>query len=191
MKIFVLCLFILYLPIVSGCRPAAAPVSVSTKPISINNVPQTNLPMPPSKPLEEMSWTTLDGKRQTLGELKGKVVLLDFWATYCPPCIKAIPNLNQMQTKYGADTMQIVGLNVGGEEDAPKVPAFAEKFQINYILATPENALTSFIFGQETAIPQTAIFNRKGEFVEKFIGFDDKIQVKLDAAIERVVNSGE
>ena len=190
MKYFYLCLFTFYFLLVLACRPAAAPVSVSDKPIYINDIPQTNQPMPPLKPLGEMTWTKSDGTEQKLKEFRGKVVLLDFWATYCPPCIKAIPHLNELQTKYGADNLQIIGLNVGGEEDQPKVPAFAEKYQINYTLAIPEDALSRFIFGKETTIPQTAIFDRNGKFVEKFVGFDDTIQKDLDAAIERTINSG-
>ncbi|CAN5633526.1 hypothetical protein BH18ACI1_BH18ACI1_18020 [soil metagenome] len=182
MRFFAFCL----LPFafcLSACRPAAAPVSVSNEPISINNVP-----MPSSKPIGEMIWTGFDGKEQKLKDLQGKVVVLDFWATYCPPCLEEIPHLNELQTKYGAENLQIVGLNVGGEEDQPKIPAFVEKLKINYTLATPEDALMQFVFGNRDEIPQTAVFDRNGNLVQKFVGYDLKIKYDLDKAIEQALS---
>ncbi|MDQ3321224.1 MAG: TlpA family protein disulfide reductase [Acidobacteriota bacterium] len=171
-----------------GCRPSAPPVSISDKPISASGgVPQTNLPMPPSKPLGEMTWSDFDGKTQKLADLKGKAVVLDFWATYCPPCLDEIPHLNELQAKYGAENLQIVGLHAGDEEDLAKVPAFAERLKINYILATPEDELLRFIFADKSEIPQTAVFNRDGKLIRKFVGFDLKIKNDLDKAVEEAL----
>ena len=150
--------------------------------------------MPPTKPLEEMTWTKFDGKTNANGslnklkDLQGKVVILDFWATYCPPCLEEIPHLKELQQKYGNENLEIIGLHVGGEEDRPKVPAFVEKLKINYVLATPENELTRFIFANTDNIPQTAIFDRQGRLVKKIIGFNDQIKSDLDATIEQTVN---
>lgn len=171
----------------AACRPAAAPVSISDQPVSVNDIPQTNLPMPPSKPLAEMSWTNFQGKKQKLGELKGKAIVLDFWATYCPPCLDEIPHLNELQTKYGAENLQIVGLHAGDEEDLTKVPAFAERLKINYVLATPEDELSRFIFAGEDTIPQTAVFDRNGKLIAKFVGFDLKTKNDLDKAVEEAL----
>jgi hypothetical protein len=81
----------------------------------------------------------------------------------------------------------LIGLHVGGDEDRPKVPEFVEKLKIDYPLATPEDALTQFIFGQETAIPQTAIFDRSGKLVKKIVGFNQEIKKELDAAVEQTI----
>jgi thiol-disulfide isomerase/thioredoxin len=171
-----------------ACNPAR-PVNISNSPVSINNIPQTNAPLPPIKPVEEMYWAKFDGQTQKMKELQGKAVVLDFWATYCPPCIEEIPHLKELQKKYGKENLEIIGLHVGGEEDRPLVPAFVEKLKIDYTLATPEDALTAFIFGGETAIPQTAIFDRKGNLVKKIVGFNAEIKKELDAAVEQAVNS--
>ena len=170
-----------------SCRPAAAPISISEKPVSINDVPQTNLPMPPSKPLAEMSWTSFDDKLQKLGDLKGKAVVLDFWATNCPPCIEEIPHLNRLQTEYGAENLQIVGLHAGDDEDRLGVPAFAKRLKINYLLAVPERALSSFIFNDGDEIPRTAVFDRDGKLVQKFVGYDLQTKYDLDKAVEKAV----
>lgn len=190
MRYFAFLVFFLNIAFLIGCRPAAAPVSISNKPVSINDIP---LDAPPTKSIEEMTWTVFDGKTNVdagnvkLKDLQGKAVILDFWATYCPPCIEGIPHLIELQKRYGKENLEIVGLHVGGEEDRPKVPEFAEKLKINYPLATPENELTRFIFGRETAIPQTAVFDRSGRLVKKLIGFDEKIKLELDAAVEQAV----
>lgn len=169
-----------------SCRPAAAPVTVGDKPVSINDRPLKDAPRRPLKPLPEMSWTTFDGKVQKIKDFQNKVVILDFWATYCPPCIEAIPHLLELQAKYPNDLV-VIGLHVGGEEDRSKVPDFVEKLSITYSLATPEDHLSQFVFGEESAIPQTAIFDRQGKFVKKIVGYNDEIKAELDQAIQETM----
>lgn len=166
-----------------ACRPAAAPVSVGNKPVSVNGVPAKDAQSQPTKPVGEMGWTDrIDGNVQKVKDLKGKVVILDFWATYCPPCIEEIPHLMELQAKYGED-LRVIGLHVGGDEDQPKVPAFIEQLKITYPLGYPEDALTAYVFGQQTAIPQTAVFDRTGKMVKKIAGFDAAIKSELDETI--------
>jgi thiol-disulfide isomerase/thioredoxin len=195
MKISAFLLFTFTFLLALACRPSAAPVTIGNKPISINDVPQTNVPMPPAKPLGEMSWTIFDGRanldknEQKLKDLRGKVVILDFWATYCPPCLEEIPHLRELHKKYGRENLEIVGLHVGGEDDRPQVPTFVERLKIDYTLATPEDALTGFIFAARNDIPQTAVFDRSGKLVEKFIGFNENVKNRLDEIVEQTVNN--
>ncbi len=172
---------------VSGCG-AAAPVSVGNQPVSINDRPLRDAPTRPLKPVGEMNWTTFEGPVQKLKDFQGKVVILDFWATYCPPCIEEIPHLMELKETYG-DELVLIGLHVGGEEDRPKVQEFVDRLNINYPLATPEDALTQYIFGQESAIPQTAIFDRSGKLVKKIVGFNLEIKVQLDEAVAATINA--
>jgi len=172
----------------AACRPAAAPVSVSEKPVSINNVPQANPQLPMTKNIESLGWTIFDGKREKIVDYKGKVVVLDFWATYCPPCLEEIPHLVSLQNKYGSENFQIIGLHVGGEEDRPKVPAFVERLKMNYPLATPDDELTNILFGGESAIPQTFVFDRDSRLVRKFIGYDAEIKDALNRTVELSLN---
>ncbi len=180
-------LFVLVAVVMSACG-AAAPVSVGNKPVSINDQPLRDAPTRPLKPVAEMNWTTFDGPVQKLKDFQGKVVILDFWATYCPPCIEEIPHLKELKKKYGNDLV-LIGLHVGGEEDRPKVPEFVDRLQIDYPLATPEDSLTQYIFGQESAIPQTAIFDRSGKLVKKIVGFNPEIKVQLDEAVAATIRS--
>jgi thiol-disulfide isomerase/thioredoxin len=187
MKTAVLLVSLFFVLVAAGCRPAAAPVAVSDKPVSVNERRTTNAPLPPTKPFIEMSWTTADDRVQKLGDLAGKAVILDFWATYCEPCKREIPHLNSLIARHGKDNLHVVGLNVGGEEDRPKIPGFIATTKIDYEIAWPEEALTNFIFSERSDIPQTAIFDRKGRMVTKIIGFNDQIQKELDAAVEQAL----
>lgn len=173
---------------ISGCKPAAAPLAVGDKPVVVNGVQGKDVQSRPLKPPTEMSWTGDDGSVNKLKDFQGKVVILDFWATYCTPCIEGIPHLMALKTKYG-DQLEVIGLNVGGEEDKPKIQEFVERLKITYPLGQPEDALSAYVFGTDTAIPQTAIFDRDGKLVMKIVGFNDKIKGELDVAVESTVNS--
>jgi hypothetical protein len=87
-----------------------------------------------------------------------------------------------LQAKYGEDLI-VIGLHVGGDDDQPKIPEFVERLKITYPIAYPEDALTAYVFGQETAIPQTAVFDRTGKMVKKITGFGPAIKTELDQAI--------
>ncbi len=177
-----------------GCRPAAAPVSVSNKPVSINNIPQTNVPMPPLANVESLGWQLFDGQTtelretQKMGDLKGKVVILDFWATYCPPCLEEIPDLVALQNEHKND-LQIIGLHVGGEEDKPQVPAFVEKLKINYPLAVPQEDLSAILMQNESSIPQTFVFSREGKLLEKFVGYNEAVKNKMEMVVAEALNN--
>ena len=174
--------FLVTLPVMLiSCKPAAAPIAISNRPVSVNDVRQ---PEAPSKSVGEMTWTAMDGNDQRVGDLQGKVLILDFWATYCEPCRQEIPHLNSIQAKYGSEDLLVVGLNVGGDDDRPKIPAFLKELKVSYPVAFPEDELLSYVSGDDDRIPQTAVFDRHGNLVEKFVGFDSTVQSQLDKAVE-------
>jgi thiol-disulfide isomerase/thioredoxin len=175
----------------TACDPAK-PVSISNTRIDRNRMPGLNMPMPPSKPVEQLGWVVFDTKKEEkFGDLKGKVVILDFWATYCPPCIKGIPHLKELQAKYGDKGLQVIGLHVGGEEDAPQIPAFIERLKIDYPIATPEDELTYALLGTDSRIPQTLIFDRQGKLVKQFVSFDETIKQQINEVVEKTVLANE
>ena len=184
MRVLNFCLLLFTSCLIASCRPAAVPISISNKPISINNVPRTNLPLPVLRNAENLGWKSFAGEYVKLADLKGKVVVLDFWATYCPPCLEEIPHLNALQTKYG-EGLQIVGLHIGDAEDKARVPEFVQRLKINYALAYPEKALSNALMGLDDSIPQTFVFDKNGKLVKKLVGFDNFIKADLDEAVER------
>lgn len=136
-----------------------------------------------------LGWRGIDGKRETFADFRGKVVILDFWATYCPPCIEGIPHFNELKKRYAAEGLEIVGLHVGGDEDRPKIPEFVEKLQISYKLAYPDDLLTDFYLQGDSRIPQTLIFDRNGQLVEQFVSFNEEIKNGIDRAVEQALKT--
>jgi len=109
----------------------------------------------------------LEGKDVTLEAYKGKVVLLNFWATWCGPCRAEIPSLIELQSKY-KDQMQILGMNVD-DEDQTEVRAVAQGEGINYpvVMTSPQVRLA---YGGIGALPTVFIINTEGRVVQKHIG---------------------
>ena len=153
--------------------------------------PRTNLPMPPVSPSHgagvsaapRAAWTQLDGRRSGLEDLRGQVVVLDFWATYCPPCREEIPHLVRLQREFGPKGLKVIGLNVGGEEDRPKVPEFVRQYGIQYQLADPDDETVSLFLAGDSSIPQTFVLDRRGRLVRHFVGYDSEVAAELDRAV--------
>lgn len=149
--------------------------------------PRSAYPMPPastSASVSQYGFTLLDGRRMKMADLRGQVVVLDFWATYCPPCREEIPQLIDLQRRYGPQGLSIIGLNVGGAEDRPKVPEFVRSYRIQYTLAYPDTELVNLYLSDNDTIPQTIVFDRKGRLVKHFIGFDQTLPAELEQAIQ-------
>jgi thiol-disulfide isomerase/thioredoxin len=165
-----------------------SPPANSNTPV-ISGQPNTAFPMPPIKPLGNMGWDLGGGRRSQLSEYRGKVLVLDFYATWCDPCRASVPHLVQVQERYGSQGVQVVGLNVGGPDDLGRVSIFASKFKIQYPLGVPEDALSRFLFGNDTSIPQTFVFDRQGLLVKRLIGYSPEIGLQLEEAINSALKS--
>jgi thiol-disulfide isomerase/thioredoxin len=109
----------------------------------------------------------LDGRTISFASLRGKVTLVNFWATWCGPCRAEIPDLVALQQKY-RDQLQILGISE--DEASPEtVKQFAAKFNVNYPIAmvTPE---LEKLFGNVSALPTTFVIDRDGRVVQKHVG---------------------
>jgi len=115
----------------------------------------------------------LNGKSVTLSDHKGKVVIIDFWATWCPPCRKGIPELVEMQQTYGSDKLVILGISVD-QAEAGVVKDFASSYKINYpvLFYTPEVVAA---YGGIEAIPTTFIVDKEGKVRQWVQGYQPKM----------------
>jgi thiol-disulfide isomerase/thioredoxin len=169
-----------------GCEKAD-----SDKTPVVSAPPTTTFPMPPvsGKSLGEMGWQLADGQRNTFSQYNGSVLVLDFYATWCMPCRKSIPELINLQDRFRSEGLQIVGLNVGGPNDWPRVPDFVRELNIQYTLGIPDTDLTGFLLSDNQQIPQTFVFDRQGRLTKRLIGFTDSDVQVLRDAVEATVKS--
>ena len=128
-------------------------------------------------------WTMNDGRRGQLADYNGKVVLLDFYATWCGPCRAETPHLVELHKRYAQEGLQVIGLNVGGETDQDQVPEFAREFGIQFPLAVPDDDLVDDYLGLNRNIPQTVVVDRQGKVVQRFVGYSDESAAKIEQAV--------
>lgn len=174
--------------IFSGACLDGKPTDKEATPV-LSGPPSTTFPMPPLNARAELGWVLNDGKRATLADYQGKVLVLDFYATWCAPCRQSIPRLNDLEQDYGPQGLKIVGLNVGGADDRIKVPDFAKELNIQYPLGFPDKALSDFFLSDNQTIPQTFLFARDGHVVRRFIGYENATAAELEKVINEAVNN--
>jgi thiol-disulfide isomerase/thioredoxin len=140
----------------------------------------------------------LDGRTVNLAAARGKVVLLNFWATWCGPCRMEVPDLVELQKKY-QDQLQVIGLVIDdADEDA--VRKFAKRYAINYPVAMATDEMR-FQFGGVPALPTSFIIDAQGRVVQKHIGLRDpelyEMEVRallglpISARVETFEDTGE
>ena len=140
----------------------------------------------------------MDGKTVSLAGARGKVALLNFWATWCGPCQMEVPDLVELQTKY-KDRLQVIGLVVD-DTDEEAVRNFAKRYGINYPVAMATNDIR-FLFGGVPALPTSFIIDAQGRVVQKHIGLRDAVLYEteirallglpINARVERFEDTGE
>jgi thiol-disulfide isomerase/thioredoxin len=160
----------------AGCQPresaaeSAAPASAPAPAAMTASV--ANLPaLPVLGPAPDWTLNDLDGKSVSSADFKGKIVVVDFWATWCSPCREEIPGYIELQNKYGADGLVIIGVSLDRGGPA-KVIDFAKKFGINYPLVMGDGAVVD-AFGDISAIPTTFLIDRDGNIRDRKVGAEE------------------
>jgi thiol-disulfide isomerase/thioredoxin len=128
---------------------------------------------------------TLDGKNMSLSELRGKAVLLNFWATWCGPCKIETPWLVELQREYGSQGLQVVGVAMddSGKEDIEK---FAHEMGVNYPVLLGKEAVGD-AYGGVPALPESFFIGRNGKIVDRIIGL--KGRGEIEDAIKKALNT--
>ena len=158
-----------------------------SKPISDkvakNNTPQKptaspNRP-PGSTPAPDFTLATTTGELVSMSDLRGKVILLNFWGTWCGPCRMELPDFVKLHNKYNKDGLEIVGITIRRGESIEDVAKFQEQWGLNYLLLNDINgnevsevtmAYSQAIGQMINGIPTTLIIDREGFIVNSFVG---------------------
>jgi thiol-disulfide isomerase/thioredoxin len=128
-------------------------------------------------PAPDFKVTSLEGKPVTLADFHGKVILLNFWATWCGPCRAEIPDLVELQNKY-KDRLQILGLIVD-DDDQEAIKKFARESGINYPVAIASDGIRIH-YGGIAALPTSFLLDSEGRVVQKHEGLRDPLLYEVE-----------
>ncbi len=118
----------------------------------------------------QFTLTDIGGNPISLSTYRGKVVILDFWAPWCPPCRREIPDFVSLQNQYASRGLQIIGIGL----DRPNnISSFVQQYGINYPVAVGDDAISN-LYGGVSGIPTTFIIDRQGNVTNKFEGFTNR-----------------
>jgi thiol-disulfide isomerase/thioredoxin len=125
------------------------------------------------------------GTEQRLSALKGRIVVLNFWATYCVPCRKEMPDLAAIQNDYAALGIQVVGASADAPEDRAKVLEFIKETKVNFPIWTGATTADMVRFGLGAALPGTVIIGRDGRVAKVISGIVNQADLKkqIDAML--------
>ena len=137
----------------------------------------------PSKQAPPLALKDIRGRQFRLSDYKGKVVLLNFWATWCPPCRTEIPDLIKMQRQYRAQGLRLIGITYPPEKTSD-VRRFMRRLRVNYRVAMGTKA-TKALFTSSETLPMTIVIDREGAMRDVVEGimyadeFDKKVKPLL------------
>jgi thiol-disulfide isomerase/thioredoxin len=121
--------------------------------------------------LPEFSMKDLEGREISSADLRGKVVLIDFWATWCQPCKKEMPGYQKLLKLYGARGFTVVGFKFDTMMDTEDPVQFAKKIGVHYPLAVAPDELKQK-FGSIEGLPTTMLYDRQGILRKRVVGFE-------------------
>jgi thiol-disulfide isomerase/thioredoxin len=178
--LLVFALVIGLLSIALGCERSAPAASSEAKTPKTADASSGGAALPSLGPAPDVSFQTLSGKTDGLAQYRGKVVLLNFWATWCEPCKTEIPELIQLQNKYGNQGFTVLGVAMDQEGKSVVAPFVAQpQFQVglkkvamNYPIVLGNEAVETK-FGGFIGFPTSFLIAKNGQIVKKVIGMID------------------
>ena len=141
-----------------------------------------------SRPAPDFSLQSLDGKTLRLSDFKGKAVLLNFWATWCEPCKIEMPWFVDLQNKYGAQGLQVLGVAMD-DSDKKDIAKFVKDMGVNYPVAIGKEAVGND-YGGVQFLPETFFIDRAGRVQDKVFGLKGKGEIE-DSIKKILASQGE
>ncbi len=137
------------------------------------------------QPAPDFELNQLDGMPLKLSSLKGRIVVLDFWATWCGPCVASLPKITELGREYKAADVDVIAVNI--EENAAIVKSFLERIKINPVVVLDNDGAVAKKY-QASAIPQTVIIDRDGKVKHVFIGGGGATETKIRESLDGLIN---
>ena len=127
-------------------------------------------------PVPDFTLPDLAGKQVRLGDYRGKVVILNFWGTFCPPCVEEMPSLEKLYRALRAKGLEVVAVSV--DESVSDIEAFRDRFGLSFLILHDKDARVAKAY-QTFKYPETYVVDRDGKLVSKAIGAVDWIDPPL------------
>lgn len=141
--------------------------------------------------LPDFNIPTIDGRTIRFSDYRGKVLVVDFWATWCPPCQLETPALVRIANQLGPRGVEVLGLHIDdrGRSSQSAIRGFMNKYGVSYTvgLAT-DDMFVAYLGREDDSIPQTLVFGRDGRLVKHLIGYDPA-SPELDRAVNLALGS--
>ncbi len=139
-------------------------------------------------PAPDFSLKAVAGGKGTvsLKSLRGKVVLVDFWGTFCEPCKKSFPKLQDLNTKFSTSGLRIVGISEDESDDKDKIPGFADTYGAKFTLGWDEDKTVAKSYKPQT-MPSSFIIDKKGVVRYAHVGYHDGEEVEVEKEIKELL----
>ncbi|GAB4169294.1 MAG: hypothetical protein Kow00108_02900 [Calditrichia bacterium] len=142
--------------------------------LTILNIPgkeAISLPQKSETLAPDFTLMDITGKKVSLSDYKGHVVLINFWATWCPPCRAELPDISKLREKYKDSKFEVLGIILERNDPSvlAKVKEMKNKYKLNYPLIWGDNQIVR-AYGNISSIPTSFIVDKSGNIVEQFVG---------------------
>jgi peroxiredoxin len=137
-----------------------------------------------SQPAPQFSLPNLDGEQVSLKDFANKVIVVDFWATWCGPCREEIPHFNKLYEDYRGKGFEIVGISMD-TEGPETIKKFAKDLRMEYTLVIGNDDVAQD-FGGVVGLPTTFIIDRKGNIVKKYRGFQPAFMQEIEKTVKEL-----
>ena len=181
-------LILVLMLIVAGCKKKEpepqqqeqANVEAEEKPTQspVDKAPPGPVERPGGKAAPSFTLQDLNGKPVSLSDFKGKVVILDFWATWCGPCVIEIPHFIELYEQYKDRGFAMVGISLD-RQGVGIVKSFIQKYRVNYPILMTDGQVDK-AYGGITYIPTTFVIDAAGNIRQKYVGYQDKAVFEAD-----------
>ena len=125
----------------------------------------------------EFSLPNIDGEMVSLSDFKGSIIMLDFFATWCPHCRKEMPGFLELREEYGDKGLVVLGI---ASESPEEVKDFVEELEINFPMLVDDNESVGNLYGPVDSIPTTFLVDKEGKIVKIYEGFTEKDDFEND-----------
>lgn len=164
--------------------------------LKVNAVKVLDSPLPKPTPVSDdavLALKDLTGTDQSLAKYRGQIVVLNYWATWCEPCKKEMPDLSAIQNDYAALGVQVIGAAGDAPADSAKVLKFIREFKINFPVWVGATTDDMERFGVGSVLPATVIIDRNGKIVRREIGIIKAAELRqfLDSLLVPGIKAAE